>query len=172
MSRKTVKRQTFALDGGTYMYRITEASIRRVRRGKRSTYQCLYDHAAGSPCALSHDVYAPRRLQRAGFHRCLQERHALYPFIAWGIHPPGHTFPHGLRPPGTHRSGCSRATAARHPASSQAQVKQSENFSLCLSIYRKKKGVEHHYPLYFKPYLPYGNPYVSPCLIAPFHPSD
>lgn len=29
MNRKTVKRQTFALDGGTYMYRITEASIRR-----------------------------------------------------------------------------------------------------------------------------------------------
>lgn len=29
MSRKTAKRQTFALDGGTYMYRITEASIRR-----------------------------------------------------------------------------------------------------------------------------------------------
>lgn len=29
MNRKTAKRQTFALDGGTYMYRITEASIRR-----------------------------------------------------------------------------------------------------------------------------------------------
>ena len=29
MSSKTVKRQTFALDGGTYIYRITEASIRR-----------------------------------------------------------------------------------------------------------------------------------------------
>lgn len=29
MSRKKVKRQTIALDGVTYMYRITEASIRR-----------------------------------------------------------------------------------------------------------------------------------------------
>lgn len=93
-----------------------------VRRGKRSTYQCLYDHAAGSPCTLLHDVYAPCRLQRAGVHRCLQKRHAIYPFLTWGIHSPGHSLPHGLRPPGTHRSGSSRATAARHPASSQAQV--------------------------------------------------
>ena len=29
MNRKKIKRQTFALDGGTYMYRFTKASIRR-----------------------------------------------------------------------------------------------------------------------------------------------
>ena len=108
MNRKTVKRQTFALDGGTYMYRITEASIRRYEEANAtpiSAYmtmlqvvRALYHMTCMLPAGYNEQAFIDA-----------YKKGTLYTRSSHGEYTPGHTFPHGLRPPGTHRSGGSRA---------------------------------------------------------------
>ena len=107
MNRKTVKRQTFALDGGTYMYRITEASIRRYEEANAtpiSAYmtmlqvvRALYHMTCMLPAGYNEQAFIDA-----------YKKGTLYTRSSHGEYIRAYV-PHGLRPPGTHRSGGSRA---------------------------------------------------------------